>query len=234
MNDVIATDFEALCRQWRDARGRPGPAAADARQSAVEDARKLAQAGSSQTDAEAWLARALAGPGDEARFFAAEVLDGVLPKRLLGPMMAAAVREPNPSFNKSFVRPAVRCAGARAVAEALARLFREGATDERIGALAALYWVPAVAHQFRLDVEDAQGIPQQELLDAFLTTDSAALRRQILPTLRLATLSSGELAAKAASVVELCLASEDDYLRARVRVQLGETSLLTPLPRRDP
>jgi hypothetical protein len=233
MAEEIAAELDSLCRQWRDARGQPGNEAANARDSAVKEARKLAQRANGQAEAETWFATTLEGSDGESRFFTAAVLDGITPKRLLRPMITAAVNEPNTSFNKSFVRPAVRCAGPSRVAEALVRIFREGVEEERVGALAALYWVAPIAHDFSFDLDDDRGIEQEELVDTFLATDSVALRRQILPWLKLATLKSGELAVRAARVAEICRASADDYLRSRVAVQLGESALLPPLPPRD-
>jgi hypothetical protein len=90
-----------------------------------------------------------------------------------------------------------------------------------------------MAHDFGFELDGDHGIEQEELVDTFLATDSVALRRQILPWLKLAPLESGELAVKAARVAEICRASADDYLRLRVAVQLGESALLPPLPPRD-
>ncbi len=155
---AIGAELNELCRQWRDARGRPGQDAANVRDAAVNDARTLAQGADTQAEAEAWFATTLEGSDGEARFFAAAVLDGFMPKRILGPMITAAVHEPNPSFNKSFVRPAVRCAGPERVADALVRIFREGVAEDRVGALAALYWLPPVAHDCGFDLDGTQGI----------------------------------------------------------------------------
>lgn len=225
-------ELETLFHRWQLALSRRGQEAANARDSAVKEARKLAQRPSSQVTAETWLAERLQGGERAASFFAATVLDGIMPKRLLSAMIAAAVREPDPSFNRSFVQPAVRCAGPARVAKELNRIFREGPTQERTGALAALYHVPFVAQRFGLGFEGVQRVPQEELLDTFLRTDSVALRREILPSLKLANLITGKSAAEARRVVELCRASTDDYLRTRVEVQLGGSTLLPPLPPR--
>jgi hypothetical protein len=157
----------------------------------------------------------------------------VTPKRLLGPMITAAVSEPNPSFNRSFVRPALRCAGPVKVVGALVRIFRSGEPSERTGALAALYWAMADAPDFGVDPDEVPRLAQEELLDTFMATDFLPLRRQILPWLKLGTPRADELAARVDRVIHICHTSPDDYLRARVEVQLGESSLLPPLPPRD-
>ncbi len=233
MAATIAESLDNLCRQWRDARGQPGQDAAHARDSAVKEARQLAQSTESQAEVEGWFAAVLEGADRVARFFAAAALDGVMPRRLLGAMIAAAVNEPNPSFNRSFVRPALRCAGPAKVVGALVHIFREGEPNERTGALAALYWATADASTFGGDADDVPGLGQGELLDAFLATDHLPLRRQILPWLELGTPTAAELASRVERVAEICRTSPDDYLRARVEVQLGESSLLPALPPRD-
>ena len=232
MAAAIAERLHRLCQQWRAARGQPGQNAANARESAVRDARKLVQSPESQAEAKAWFAATLEGSDREPRFFAAAALDGVTPKRLLGSMIKAAVNEPSPSFNRSFVRPALRCAGPARVMSALVRIFREGQPSERAGALAALYWATADASDFASDAEDVPRLGQGELLDTFLATEHLPLRRQILPWLELGTSMADELAVRIARVTEVCRTSSDEYLRTRVRVQLGESSLFPPLPAR--
>jgi len=230
MAAAVGETLRSLCQQWRAARGQPGQDAANARQSAVRGARRLIQSRESQAEAKAWFAATLEGSEREPRFFAAAALDGVTPKRLLGSMITAAVNEPNPSFNRSFVRPALRCAGPARVMGALIRIFREGQPSERTGALAALYWATADASKFSSEAQEVPVLGQAELLDTFLATEHLPLRRQILPWLGLGTPMADELAGRIARVTEICRASSDEYLRTRVRVQLGESSLLPALP----
>ncbi|MEU5656576.1 hypothetical protein ABZ802_13275 [Streptomyces sp. NPDC047737] len=62
-----------------------------------------------------------------------------LPEELFAPLMAAAVYDPDPSFCRWFVEPAVYAFGRRRVMAALADHLRHGTDAERAGALRAWY-----------------------------------------------------------------------------------------------
>ncbi|MEU1200341.1 hypothetical protein ABZ446_29525 [Streptomyces sp. NPDC005813] len=63
-----------------------------------------------------------------------------LPEELFTPLMAAAVHDPDPSFCRWFVEPALYCFGRRRVLEALVEYLRTGTDLERAGATRAWYW----------------------------------------------------------------------------------------------
>ncbi|WP_211244113.1 hypothetical protein [Actinospica robiniae] len=62
-----------------------------------------------------------------------------LPEELFGALMAAAVYDPDPSFCRWFVEPAVYVFGRRRVRAALVEYLRTGTDAERVGALRAWY-----------------------------------------------------------------------------------------------
>ncbi|MFF7759529.1 hypothetical protein [Streptomyces griseorubiginosus] len=62
------------------------------------------------------------------------------PEELFAPLMAAAVHDPDPSFCRWFVEPALYCFGRRRVLEALVEYLRTGTDLERAGATRAWYW----------------------------------------------------------------------------------------------
>lgn len=62
-----------------------------------------------------------------------------LPEELFTPLMAAAVHDPDPSFCRWFVEPAVYAFGRRRVMAALVDYLRTGTDAERAGAVRAWY-----------------------------------------------------------------------------------------------
>ncbi|OPC84709.1 hypothetical protein B4N89_00110 [Embleya scabrispora] len=62
-----------------------------------------------------------------------------LPDELFAPLMAAAVHDPDPSFCRWFVEPAVYAFGRRRVMAALVEYLRVGTDAERAGAVRAWY-----------------------------------------------------------------------------------------------
>lgn len=83
-------------------------------------------------------------PNDQARRIALAVrkplLDrATLPEELFAPLMAAAVYDPDPSFCRWFVEPAVYAFGRRRVMTALVDYLRVGTDAERAGAVRAWY-----------------------------------------------------------------------------------------------
>ncbi|NGO77313.1 hypothetical protein G6045_16840 [Streptomyces sp. YC504] len=66
-----------------------------------------------------------------------------LPEEFFAPLMAASVHDPDPSFCRWFVEPAVYSFGRRRVCAALLAYLRDGTDAERLGAMRAWYsaWV---------------------------------------------------------------------------------------------
>lgn len=63
-----------------------------------------------------------------------------LPEELFAPLMTAAVHDPDPSFCRWFIEPAVYAFGRRRVMTALVDCLRIGTDAERAGAVRAWYW----------------------------------------------------------------------------------------------
>ncbi|MFG2834257.1 hypothetical protein ACGFZH_03960 [Streptomyces zaomyceticus] len=83
-------------------------------------------------------------PNDQARHLAHTVRKPLLeraslPDELFAPLMAAAVYDPDPSFCRWFVEPAVYAFGRRRVMAALVDYLRIGTDAERAGAVRAWY-----------------------------------------------------------------------------------------------
>ncbi|MFD9356060.1 hypothetical protein [Streptomyces sp. NPDC060031] len=83
-------------------------------------------------------------PNDQARHLAHAVRKPLLeraslPDELFTPLMAAAVYDPDPSFCRWFVEPAVYAFGRRRVMAALVDYLRIGTDAERAGAVRAWY-----------------------------------------------------------------------------------------------
>lgn len=83
-------------------------------------------------------------PTDRARRLAHAVRKpllerATLPEELFAPLMAAAVYDPDPSFCRWFVEPAVYAFGRRRVMAALVDYLRGGTEAERAGAVRAWY-----------------------------------------------------------------------------------------------
>lgn len=86
----------------------------------------------------------LSGPR-AARHMAAAVRKPLLERAVLdeaffSPLMAAAVYEPDPSFCRWFIEPALYAFGRRRVCQALVDYLREGSDAERAGAIRSWYW----------------------------------------------------------------------------------------------
>lgn len=87
---------------------------------------------------------------EKIKWFVADLLN-MLPtfsERLLKPMVAAAVKEPDASFSNEFIRPCRRVFGYIKIQEILMDIFREGNEEIKIGVLKALYWTRPTVYSF--------------------------------------------------------------------------------------
>jgi hypothetical protein len=60
---------------------------------------------------------------------------------LFGPLIAAAIRVDDPSWNRAFIDPCADAFGLRETATAILAYLESGTFDERASAAAALYWI---------------------------------------------------------------------------------------------
>jgi hypothetical protein len=77
------------------------------------------------------------------KWFVAALLDHAkrVPNVMLGPMVRAAIHEPDLSRNQWFIRPCVGAFGRRVVLDVLLDAFEQGTDAEKSGGAAALYWL---------------------------------------------------------------------------------------------
>jgi len=158
-----------------------------------------------------------------------------LPSSLHEAMLRAAIDEPNPSYNRSFVEPCVVAMGHAAVLHALHDEIEHGANAA--GAAQAIYWVGAV----RLS-EPATDELRQEwtrgrrlMLETFVRREDVDLRRRILPHLNLQKPESypEDVRALIGEVVAIARAHPDEYIRHRVEIQLGSGGPYRALPPKE-
>jgi len=171
-----------------------------------------------------WLEAALNDA--QRRWFAAEIVSGLtLPRRLFEPCLVAAISERNPSANRYLIEPCVKAAGAGRVLERLLAYLETGSVAEKAGAASALYWVRFQSGEHS---ELVQRIRQQ-MLKEFIASSDLEVQRRILPMLQLADILQTSDADDAREVVRIARNHADDYIRHRVEVQLGQTSI-APIP----
>jgi hypothetical protein len=125
---------------------------------------------------------------------------------------------------------------------------------EVAGAVAALYWAnmrisfPGEAPQYTLEyatpesreaylaLDDVWRRKRETYLRIFVANENVNVRRQIIPSLKLdESLYPEELKPLVSQAIDLARSHEDEYIRHRVEVQLGNEHLLRPIPeRRNP
>jgi hypothetical protein len=148
-------------------------------------------------------------------------------------LLRAAVHDPNPSANRTFVKPMLAAYGVRRVQHALIDRLAHGTSAERAGAAGAWYW----ARELGFGDDDYTVMPQQPdddrcadlavvwrhtALRVFLADPDLDARRRILPMLPLAADAyPAELRPLVDEAVRVARTSSDEYLRHRVEHQVG-------------
>src|SRR6185369_1358937 len=192
---------------------------------------------------------------DKRKWLVAEVAassKGKLAQIFLKPMLDAAIDEVNPSYNRSFIEPCLQSVGFRPVNDYLLEVLQTGTAFRKAGAANALYWAqmglsfPPGTTVFT--VEHATPESQAEyaalaaiwdrkkllLLETFVSNPSADVRRSIIPKLDLDARSYPESHRQmVAQAIEQARSSDDDYIRHRIEVQLGNVNVFAPLPHRE-
>ncbi|QNP75577.1 hypothetical protein IAG44_04285 [Streptomyces roseirectus] len=143
-----------------------------------------------------------------------------LPEEFFVPLIEAAVHDPDPSFNRQFVEPALRAFGRRRVQSALLDRLRTGTNPERAGVARAWYWtgLPKAAQDRAPDVVAAWN---EAALREFVGNDDLDVRRCLIPGLWLyAPAHSPELRPLVDRAVAIARAHPDDYIRHRVDHQV--------------
>lgn len=160
---------------------------------------------------------------------------GSVPEEWFAPLMRAAVHEPDPSFVRELVRPAVTAFGRRRVRLALLDYLETGVTADAAGAARAWYWtligVRFVAGSSTPTPESAAELAKYQDLDRryreiglrrFVTSNDLDLRRCLLPGLHLRQDAyPADMHGLVAQAIEIARSSDDGYLRHRVEIQIG-------------
>ena len=159
-----------------------------------------------------------------------------MPDEWFEPLIRAAVDEPDPSFNRQLVEPAIAAFGRRRVQLALLDYLDTGAPADAAGAARAWYWTsvgfkyrpgtttmtPESAAEYEA-VSDLHERYRHTALRRFLADDDQDLRRCILPGLTLdPQMYPSRLHDQVARVVQIARTSNDDYLRHRVEIQVAQ------------
>ncbi len=178
-----------------------------------------------------WHHRARRLVGDTVRHRAEEA---PVPEEWFEPLMRAAVHEPNPSFNRQLVEPAVTAFGRRRVQLSLVAYLDSGAAPDVAGAARAWYWTEvSLGHPTGSGTPTAQSLAEcgafsdlreryhHVALRRFVTETDLDVRRSILPGLPLdERLYPAEMHDLVIQAVQIARTSSDDYLRDRVEIQV--------------
>jgi hypothetical protein len=147
---------------------------------------------------------------------AAETSPEAVPDEWFEPLMRAAVHEPDPSFSRELIKPAIAAFGCRRVRTALIAYLENGTAADIAGAARAWYWT-ADEDQTSGDLHERY---RHTALRRFVAEDALDVRRCILPGLPLDTGSyPAEMHDLVAEAVRIARTSSDDYLRHRVEIQ---------------
>lgn len=141
--------------------------------------------------------------------------------------------EPDPSFSRQLVGPAIAAFGRRRVQVALLDYLDTGAPADAAGAARAWYWTsvgvrylpgtttmtPESAAEFA-EAGDLRERYRLTALRRFLADDDLDLRRCVLPGLTLdPQMYPSQMRDQVARAVQIARTSNDDYLRHRVELQ---------------
>lgn len=161
----------------------------------------------------------------------------ILSEESFDALVKAAVYDPDPSFNRQFVEPALNAFGQRRVQSALLGYLRTGTDLERAGAARAWYWSalplqmplvraenPGATGQAEPDDGSAVVVEWNEAaLREFVSNEHLDVRRCILPGLSLRKSTySPELHDLVDAAVAIARSHPDDYIRHRVEHQVGD------------
>ncbi|CAL9519162.1 hypothetical protein SUDANB176_03815 [Streptomyces sp. enrichment culture] len=152
-------------------------------------------------------------------------------------LVGAAVHDPDPSFNRQFVEPALNAFGRRRVQAALLHRLRTGTDPERAGAARAWYWsalpprMPRVRAEDpgaadRAGADDGVDVPaewREAALREFVRNGHLDVRRCLLPGLPLRKSAyPPDLHHLVDAAVAVARSHPDAYLRHRVEHQVGD------------
>ncbi|MFF7210940.1 hypothetical protein ACFZAU_10420 [Streptomyces sp. NPDC008238] len=162
----------------------------------------------------------------------------VLSEESFDALLRAAVHDPDPSFNRQFVEPALNVFGYRRVRLALLGHLRTGTDRERAGAARAWYWTALPLRMPLVRAADPTALDgtapgddravlvaewNEAALREFVANEAIDVRRCILPLLPLRRSAyPPELHAVVDVAVATARSHPDAYLRHRVEHQVGD------------
>ncbi|MFG2304599.1 hypothetical protein [Actinacidiphila glaucinigra] len=152
-------------------------------------------------------------------------------------LLRAAVHDPDPSFNRQFVEPALNAFGYARVRKALLGYLRTGTDHERAGAARAWYWSALPLRMPHVRAVDPGSVDRagtdgaravvaewnEAALREFVGNEQLEVRRCILPGLPLRKSAyPTELHGLVDTAVALARSHPDAYIRHRVEHQVGD------------
>ncbi|MEU4267947.1 hypothetical protein [Streptomyces sp. NPDC026092] len=149
-------------------------------------------------------------------------------------LIKAAVHDPDPSFNRQFVEPALNAFGQGRVQSALLGYLRTGTNPQRAGAARAWYWSalpPRMPHVRAQDPGAAGRAKPDHVADdwygtalrEFVANEDLDVRRCLLPGLPLRKSAyPPELHDLVDAAVATARSHPDEYIRQRVEHQVGD------------
>ncbi|MET9227696.1 hypothetical protein [Lentzea sp. NPDC003310] len=154
--------------------------------------------------------------------------NGSVPEEWFEPLVRAAVLEPDPSFGRQLVGPAMAAFGRRRVKLAILDHLENGTTSDVAGASKAWYHthfgIRAPGYTGPNDDERCSDLNQRYVhaaLRRFVAEDDLDLRRCVLPGLPLhRSHYPAELHDLVDEAVRIARTSDDGYLRHRVEIQV--------------
>jgi hypothetical protein len=167
-----------------------------------------------------------------------------VPEWLVHSLLRAACLTVNPSFNRHFVAPCLLRFGRRRVVSELIEIARRGSDQLKIGATNALYW-GAIAREDEMwpdaqRYEPFDGPPDEPVDDLleqfavwavreFLINKALDVRRVLVHHIASASVRDTEQGGEA---IDLARRHPDEFIRARLHYDLGESALIPALPHR--
>lgn len=167
-----------------------------------------------------------------------------VPEWLVDPMLLAAARTVDPSFNKHFVVPCVLLFGRRRVVGALDEIARTGSDPLKVGAANAIYWGSIGREELRWPddrghhpYEGPLDDPVHDLLERFkdwalgefVENECLDVRRALVHYVSSSRLRATEIGRAA---IEIARNHPDSFIRERLQYDSGESSSIPCMPHR--
>lgn len=154
---------------------------------------------------------------------------------LFKPLLRAAVYETNPSHNRIFVEPCVRCVGWQMTTQGLLGFLASGTDFEKAGAVNALYWsvgysnprarrsllkdaVPDPAESEGETPGETIGRLRAMMLEEFVRNPDIHVRRSISTRLRKPDEYPPHLRTLAEEARRIALEHPDEFIRGRAEI----------------